>query len=220
MVNFVFKNTKKPDEQMLLKCAQKVLTGILDDIELYHKREREGTIRTVPYILDLVQMERPVLDITNEEGEPAGKFGWCNECRKPANYYCKDTKDPVCSEQCKRSHARTMDVGENKFFKDSIVIFRYICTLSDSYRAWVLNLELIKDLTNKPDIYVCQSKEFVEIIRTILCENLLKSSLSTDNSIFTLSVSIFENLVCFYKDTLKIEIGVFMNDVFLKLLES
>ena len=32
---------------------------------------------------------------------PAGKFGWCIMCRGQANLYCKDTRHPVCSFECK-----------------------------------------------------------------------------------------------------------------------
>jgi hypothetical protein len=38
------------------------------------------------------------------EGQPGGKKGFCFLCRKPADYYCKDTKVPVCSVGCKKAH--------------------------------------------------------------------------------------------------------------------
>lgn len=31
----------------------------------------------------------------------SGKFGWCINCRKQANYYCKINRVPVCSFDCK-----------------------------------------------------------------------------------------------------------------------
>ncbi len=33
-----------------------------------------------------------------------GKNGWCFMCHKPANFYCKDTKVPVCGSECKKAH--------------------------------------------------------------------------------------------------------------------
>jgi hypothetical protein len=39
--------------------------------------------------------------VVNEQGIPCGKFGWCISCRQPANLYCKHTRHPVCSFECK-----------------------------------------------------------------------------------------------------------------------
>ena len=53
------------------------------------------------------------IDCLNEKNEINGKFGWCILCRKPANFYCRVLKVPVCSYHCK-----------NKYYKDtSMVIF-------------------------------------------------------------------------------------------------
>lgn len=41
------------------------------------------------------------VDLKNELDAPAGKFGWCIMCRGQANLYCKDTRHPVCSFECK-----------------------------------------------------------------------------------------------------------------------
>ena len=41
------------------------------------------------------------VEIRNESGQPSGKFGWCIVCRNSANLYCKDTRHPVCSYECK-----------------------------------------------------------------------------------------------------------------------
>jgi len=42
--------------------------------------------------------------IENELDITAGIFGWCFVCRNPANLFCKDTKVPVCSLECKFKH--------------------------------------------------------------------------------------------------------------------
>lgn len=58
----------------------------------------------VPLVLDpddkQYQVEVPV-QVKNEQGHLNGRFGWCLVCRKPADYYCKDTRVPVCSSDCK-----------------------------------------------------------------------------------------------------------------------
>ena len=46
----------------------------------------------------------PEVRISNEIDVPAGRFGWCIACRNTADLYCKDTRHPVCSAECKKKH--------------------------------------------------------------------------------------------------------------------
>lgn len=39
-----------------------------------------------------------------EQQKVQAKFGFCFMCLNPAQYYCKDTKIPVCSPMCKKAH--------------------------------------------------------------------------------------------------------------------
>jgi hypothetical protein len=48
-----------------------------------------------------VQESIQSLNLFNEVGNACGKFGWCVACRGSANLYCKHTKQPVCSFECK-----------------------------------------------------------------------------------------------------------------------
>jgi len=48
-------------------------------------------------------------DLLNEEGVQAGKFGWCVNCRQAANLFCKHTRYPVCSFDCKTEHIRLLE---------------------------------------------------------------------------------------------------------------
>lgn len=52
--------------------------------------------------------ERQV-SLVNEQGLPNGKFGWCISCRAAANLYCKHTRHPVCSFECKQRHIRLLE---------------------------------------------------------------------------------------------------------------
>jgi hypothetical protein len=52
--------------------------------------------------------ERQV-QLANEQGLPNGKFGWCISCRAAANLYCKHTRHPVCSFECKQRHIRLLE---------------------------------------------------------------------------------------------------------------
>mmetsp|Transcript_7302 Transcript_7302/g.12325 ORF Transcript_7302/g.12325 Transcript_7302/m.12325 type:complete len:227 (+) Transcript_7302:1101-1781(+) len=49
------------------------------------------------------------LSLVNERGQPSGKFGWCIACRSTANLYCKHTRHPVCSFECKQRHIKLLE---------------------------------------------------------------------------------------------------------------
>lgn len=63
-------------------------------------------------------------------------------------------------------------------------------------------------------------KEFRDIIKEHLCDSILKNSVSSDRPVFSYSLGIFVNLVNNFKEHLKSEIAVFIDSVFLKMLES
>jgi hypothetical protein len=44
------------------------------------------------------------VEAANERSQPNGRFGWCSNCREPANYYCKNLRIPVCSFACKSKY--------------------------------------------------------------------------------------------------------------------
>jgi len=53
--------------------------------------------------------DEPPAGLVNELGVPSGKFGWCVACRATANLYCKHTRHPVCSFECKQRHIRLLE---------------------------------------------------------------------------------------------------------------
>ena len=56
---------------------------------------------------------RVPVEIQNEAGNLSGKFGWCISCRGKANLFCKDTRHPVCSFECKQKHMGLLDSIES-----------------------------------------------------------------------------------------------------------
>ena len=90
--------------------------------------------------------EYPDVNLQNELGIQAGRFGWCIVCRNTANLYCKDTKHPVCSKECQKKHyveVTSLDgaPGENLpnytqsdeaqlALNDAILVFKSIVKLS------------------------------------------------------------------------------------------
>merc|ERR550514_1072352 len=67
---------------------------------------------------------------------------------------------------------------------------------------------------------VRNSDRFVSVLKQQLCISLIKNSVSPIPKIFGLSLSIFVLLISNFKDHLKTEIGVFIEQVFLRILES
>lgn len=49
-----------------------------------------------------------------------GKYGWCYICQKKANYYCINTRVPICSPKCKLILFNLQQVIKDPFKK-----FRY-----------------------------------------------------------------------------------------------
>lgn len=72
--------------------------------EMMNNELNNIVIRSVPIKVkkeDQKNRKQIQVDVKNESGIPTGKFGWCIVCRNQANLYCKDTRHPVCSFECK-----------------------------------------------------------------------------------------------------------------------
>ena len=107
------------------------------------------TLRSVPLKIskdESSKIKKQIqVDIKNEHGITAGKFGWCIVCRNQANLYCKDTRHPVCSYECKQKHVNLIDSIQapqieglpnfhnteeaRRYFTDALTVFKSICKL-------------------------------------------------------------------------------------------
>ena len=81
--------------------------------------------------------------IENEKGQISGNFGWCLVCRNSAHFYCKETRYPLCSIECKlklqnedqkiSKHLSGELTSEDDvalmLFMDSVSIFKSLCKL-------------------------------------------------------------------------------------------
>lgn len=200
------------------------------------------------------------MDIKNELGVTSGKFGWCIVCRGQANLYCKDTRHPVCSFECKQKHINLLDsiqspfLGDGqggmpnyydseearRYFTDALIVFKSICKLclkdvppqsvaagnqssmmnTFTMRSKILGLELILAVVERPGTAFLNSKEFISIIKDTLCDGLLKYCVSNEKTIFSLSLSIFYCLFVHFREHLKQEVVVFLEQIFLRILDS
>lgn len=246
MLHCVFLRMEKegcrPNEEALTSLVQKLVTNLVDDVELYYTRleiTENVPLRSVPSTLlpgNSLYTELAQVRIMNEAGELSGRFGWCVECRKPAEFYCKDSKDPICSEKCKKQHGQCISttnaylaLSESESFDDSLLLLRSICRislketegdLSFTIKSKSLSLELLLSILENPGATCSSSPQFIETIRTNVCECILKNSLSSDEVVFALSLSIFATIAANFQDSLKHEIGIFLNEIFIRLLAS
>ena len=118
-----------------------------------------------------------------------------------------------------------------RYFTDAITVFKSICKLclkdipnqninTFTMRSKILGLELILAVVEKPGNTFLNRKEFIDIIKDTLCDGLLKYSVSNEKTIFSTSLSIFYCLFLHFREHLKQEIVVFLEQIFLKILDS
>jgi Sec7-like guanine-nucleotide exchange factor len=246
MLHFIFQKMESQATEASTEALSLMLDTLVrqcvDDVCIHSYKTAQGLdapLRSVPIVLDpddpLYKGLQPSQE-TNEKGIYAGKFGWCVVCRNPADLYCKDTRDPICSLDCKLLHIRNVEAadrslnveGISESLNDACVIFRSICKLSIkdisnpvyTLKSKILSLELILSVLDNPGPVFSARREFLSIIRSTLCESLLKNSVNGDRTLFALSLSVFIALVNNYKSSLKSEIGMFLEQVFLKILDS
>ena len=83
-----------------------------------------------------------------------------------------------------------------------------------------MGLELILNVVEKPGNAFLTHPQFIKIIRTSLCDGLLKHCVSNEKTVFALSISIFYALFVHFREHLKAQILVLIEEIFLKVLNS
>ena len=66
-----------------------------------------------------------------------------------------------------------------------------------------MGLELILNVVEKPGNTFLNNQQFIKIIRTSLCDGLLKHCVSNEKTVFALSISIFYALFVHFREHLK-----------------
>jgi brefeldin A-inhibited guanine nucleotide-exchange protein len=123
----------------------------------------------------------------------------------------------------------------NLAYTDAILVFRSIVKLSVggdgnqaanqqvnpfAMRTKIIGLELILAVLEKPKQPFLTKKAFIDEIKNRLCEGLLRYSVSNEKTVFSLVASIFFCLFLHFRKHLKSVILVFIETIFLKLLDS
>lgn len=117
--------------------------------------------------------------------------------------------------------------------KDAYLVFRSLCKLSqqhlveqhvdsrsNEFRSKVLSLQLILSILQGAGNAFQSSDLFAIAIKQYLCVALSKNGVSNILEIFQLSLDIFHCLLQHFKVHLKMQIEVFIKEIFLTILES
>lgn len=125
-------------------------------------------------------------------------------------------------------------VVPNEVVQDALLVFSTLCSLSldddpmdestvnDSsvVRVKRLSLELLLSILQNRSKLLRTLPQFVSCIRSSLCISLIKNCMSYIPKIFGVALSIFSVLAVDFKDRLAPEIGVFVNQILFRILES
>lgn len=117
--------------------------------------------------------------------------------------------------------------------KDAYLVFRSLCKLSmkpvpegvtdpksHELRSKILSLQLILSILENSGPVFRSSDLFVIAIKQYLCVALSKNGVSNISEVFELSLSIFLVLLQYFKAHLKMQIEVFIKEIFLNILET
>lgn len=237
------KITKFSKKNFLNSFIEKTVNQIIDNICYRHYLHQPETIPLVPsnsknLSLNIYnQVNSP--DIKNEIGLNSGKFGWCFICRKSANFYDIKTRKPICSEKCKKLLTNLEEDLENYLkgkilSKDDIAkinlqnglnIFRFFCSIltKENYSKELLLLSfdmLLRLLDKYSENILLIIPDFKLIVKGELIEGLYKNSFNDDKQIFIYCIRIFDILINNFRQCLKLQIGVFMEKILIRILES
>jgi len=125
-------------------------------------------------------------------------------------------------------------IGEkalNVYHLDALMVFSSLCkqsmkdlppgqTDSRIVKSKRLSLELILGMLQNCGPVFRSNEAFIAVLKKSLCVSLIKNSVSSIPKVFHLSLQIFVLLIPNFKDHLKTEIGVFIEQIFLRILES
>ena len=175
---------------------------------------------------------------------PPGKRGYCVVCAKPANFYCLQSRDSVCSVECKLVNLQRRDKKSTiasdvhakiakKFVilqTDAFMLLRALIRLSkkplpspaeqSAVDSKVLSLELLLAILKQPGATFKSSEQFVSLVRTDVTDVILKNSDASIEALFSLSSSLFVALVRHFRAHLHRIIGPVLDSIYLPYISS
>lgn len=180
--------------------------------------------------------------IRNEVGQKNGFFGWCFVCRSPANFYCKETRVPICGASCKLKHLAeiercgkfSQEQEQNRRYleflvEDACILVRKLEKYSNmdprkkwrrDHRTHILILEILLEAFDSPGYYIRSKPELIASVKSSIFPALIRLCFSSDKETCRLSLSVFIILVKWFRVHLKSEFRVFVEEIFNRILVS
>ncbi len=109
------------------------------------------------------------------------------------------------------------------FKQEYIKVFEKLsekCFSQESEKERIFYLEILLDMVKNPSTALKKDPMFILFIKKNVLPNLTITTLHNEQNILKTSLIIFLNLVFNFRKYLRVEIGVYIKDVFLELLES
>lgn len=175
------------------------------------------------------------IKIPNEANVLSAKFGWCIICRNPAPFFCKDTRVPICSVDCKKKHftetetvskvCLTRQAISDPYLEDCKRAFRLLIQISGkpgkmnySNKQKVLALELIYHLLVYAEPVFSTQEELVEVMRSELVESVMYNS-EGEKANWMLSYGVLVAVVYYYRDLLRNELDHLVEALLVRKVE-
>eukprot|EP00434_Breviolum_minutum_P017330 symbB.v1.2.015297.t1/scaffold1134.1/size135964/9 len=134
----------------------------------------------------------------------------------------QSSRDAVTQrEEVSSAMADMADQSLNIYHQDAIIILTYLINSnSRGIRNKRIALELVLGVLSNSGPVFRSSRHFVDMLKKLVGDSLIKNSVSPIPKIFGLSLQIFVSLITNFKEHLRDEIGVFIEQIFLRILES
>ena len=171
----------------------------------------------------------------SDEDRPA-VFGWCYVCHKPAPYFCKERRLPICSYECKMKYAEMSEKyqkqiqfsrqNEKEEMSIGITYLELFALLSEKCfdkkyeKERSCYLDILLTIVRSPSPTLRRDSRFIKFLKQEVFPNILKIALVNEDQVLKISLIIFLNLVLNFRKYLRNEIGIFIQEVFMEILES
>ena len=171
-----------------------------------------------------------------DDKEKPGVFGWCYVCRKPAHYYCKERRVPICSYECKIRYSESIEkfqkqillskqnekeeLSINNAYLELFAMLSEKCFDKKYEKERGCYLDILLNVIRNPSPGLRRDARFISFLKQEVFPNILKISIHSEDQILKISLIIFLNLVLNFRKYLRVEIGIFIQDVFMEILES
>lgn len=173
--------------------------------------------------------------IENKNANP-GLFGFCYVCRQPARFYCKEQRIPICSLECKLRNNESIErlqkhIAQNKqnekeemaihsAYLELFMMLSEKCFDKKYEKDRTCYLDILLNVIKNKNLYLQTDKNFIHFLKTDIFPNILKIAINSDDQILRTCLIIFLNFVLHFRHYLMREIGVFIQDIFMEILES